>query len=223
MGIFTRMKDIVGANINAMLEKAEDPEKLVKMMIREMEDTLVEIKASCAGAMATEKRVIRDHTEVDEKIALWQGRAKLAVEKGKEDLAKEALLEKRRYQEKRDALEQELSHTREIVEQYRKDISQLEDKLNSAREKHRVLVQRHIHAQRKTQAQKNLRRYDTSDAWARFENFESRIDRMEAEADLVNAYRKPDLSDKFKELEGDEDLDDELNALKAEVDKSQQD
>ena len=213
--IFSRFADIISANINAMLDKAEDPEKMVKLMISEMEDTLVEIKAACAGAMATKKRVENAVVEAGERAADWSAKAELAVSKGREDLAREALLERRRYQERVDALEQEAMETQAIVEQYQDEIAQLEEKLNVAREKQRVLIQRHIHAQGKKRAQNDIRRFETSEAIMRFEQFEHRIERMEAEADLVNYARKPTLEDEFDRLEKDEDLERELNELKA--------
>jgi len=215
MGIFTRVRDIIHANINAMLDKAEDPEKLVKLMIREMEDTLVEIKANCAGSMATKKKIQREMESMLELAKTWDGKAALAVDKGREDLAREALLEKRRYVERAEVLEQELDQTKALITQYQSDIMQLEDKLGAAREKQRVLVQRHRHAQDKKRAQQDIRRYDSSDAIRRFDHFEQRIDRMEAEADLVNYGRKPTLDDEFAALEGDEELERELAELKA--------
>jgi phage shock protein A len=214
MGIFTRLSDIISSNLNAMLDKAEDPEKLIRLMIQEMEDTLIEIKASCAGVMATKKRVQRELEEARARALQWGEKAQLAVNKGREDLAREALLEKRRYRERADALEKELSQCDALVEQYQADMSQLEDKLGAAREKQRLLVQRHIHAQRRKRAQQEIRRLDTADALVRFEQFENRIERMEAEADLVNFGRKPPLEAEFARLEGDEEIEKELQALK---------
>lgn len=217
MGIFTRVRDIINSNINSMLDKAEDPEKLVKMMIREMEDTLIEVKANCAGAMATKKRVQRDMEEILNHAKTWDGKAQLAIDKGREDLAREALLEKRRYVERGESLENELEQAKQLVTQYQSDICQLEDKLGAAREKQRMLVQRHRHAKDQHQAQNTIRRFDSSDAVQRFEAFEERIDRMEAEASLVNFGRKssPSLDDRFKEIETDEAIEAELAALKA--------
>ncbi|MBI4557621.1 MAG: phage shock protein PspA [Candidatus Hydrogenedentes bacterium] len=215
MGIFTRVRDIISSNINAILDKAEDPEKLIRLMIREMEDTLVEIKAACAGAMATKKRIQRDLDGAQARVQEWAGKAQLAVNKGREDLAREALLEKRRYTERARALEKELAHGNSLVEQYQSDITQLEDKLSAVREKQRVLVQRHIHAERKKRAQQDIRRADTSDAFLRFESFQNRIEQMEAEADLVNFGRRPSLEEEFSRLEGDEELEKELQALKS--------
>lgn len=215
MGIFTRVRDIVSSNLNAMLDKAEDPEKLVKLMIREMEDTLVEIKASCAGAMATKKKVQRDLDKTREHASIWNGKAQLAVDKGREELAREALMERRRYQERAEQLEQEMAHAEELVQQYQSDIQQLEDKLASAREKQRVLIQRHTRAQTRMRTEQGIRKYDTSDAMLRFETFEERIERMEADAELVNYGRKPSLDEKFRELDRDEGIEKELAEMKA--------
>ena len=216
--IFSRFRDIISSNINAMLDKAEDPEKLVKLMIAEMEDTLVEIKAACAGAMAAKKRLERALSEAEERSESWSDKAELAVNKGRENLAREALYEKRRYRERIEELESEIIETQALVEQYQEEITQLEDKLASAREKQRILVQRHIHARSKKKAQDEIRRFDTSDSFLRFEQFESRIERMEAEADLVNYGRRTtSLDEELSALVHDEELERELNELKAKV------
>jgi phage shock protein A len=214
MGIFTRVRDIISSNLNTMLEKAEDPEKLIKMMIREMEDTLIEVKASCAGAMATKKKIQREFDEVKERGNTWSEKAQLAVDKGRDDLAREALVERKRYAERAEQLEKEQGNCDDLVGQYQNDIKQLEDKLASAREKQRLLVQRHVRAQRKMQTQQEIRKLDTADTLARFDSFEERIERMEADAELVNFGRKPNLEDEFRKLEGHEDIDKELDDLK---------
>jgi len=217
MGIFSRMRDIINANINAMLEKAEDPEKLIKLMIQEMEDTLVEVKASCAGVMAARKRVERELEGALSARDRWDDNARLAISKDRDDLAREALLEKRRNQQRAESLERELTEHDALVAQYQDDIMQLEEKLASVREKQRILVQRHIHARKKLRAEHEIRRVETTDAFARFEMFENRIDRLEAEADLVNVARKPSLEEEFARLEGDDEVEEELRALKADV------
>ena len=222
MGIFTRFRDIISSNINAMLDKAEDPEKLIKLMIREMEDTLVEIKASCAGVMANSKKVHRQLDEVQSLERHWRERAELAVNKGRDDLAREALMEKRRYAERAHAFEKELIEYKALIEQYQDDIRQLEDKLGTAREKQRILVQRHIHANKKKRAQEGIRRVDSSEAVLKFEDLENRIERMEAEADLVNFGKKPTLEGKFDMLLVDEDIEKELQSLKSSLSKEQE-
>ena len=215
MGAFTRFRDIVNANMNTMLDRAEDPEKMIRFMIQEMEDTLVEIKASCAGAIAHRNKVERRQEEARNRADMWNGKAELAVEKGRRDLAREALVEKKRWQEKVDSLENEAQQSRELNKQYCQDIGQLEEKLNVARDKQRILLQRHIHAARKRRAQEEIRRVENSEAWVRFEQFESRVERMEAEADLVNTHRATSVEDEISALVRDEEIEKELEELKA--------
>ena len=222
MGIFTRFRDIISSNINAMLDKAEDPEKLIKLMIREMEDTLVEIKAACAGAMAGNKKVQRQLEALNNRVDYWEQKAELAVTKGRDDLAREALVEKRRYTQRAESLENELADHEMLIEQYQGDIRQLEEKLRSARDKQRVLVQRHIHASRKKQAQQEIRRVDGSEAMMKFDELENRIESMEAEADLVNFGKKSSLEDEINRLSVDEEIEKELQALKDPVPKTDQ-
>ncbi len=223
MGVFTRFRDIISSNINAMLDKAEDPEKLIKLMIREMEDTLIEIKASCAGVMAGDKKVQRRLEEVQSREKYWDEKATLAVHKGRDDLAREALVEKRRFSDIIDTLDHELEEYNNLIEQYQDDIRQLEDKLVAAREKQRILIQRHIHAKRKKRAQEEIRRMDNSETIFKFEQFENRIERMEAEADLVNFGRKPTLEEELDNLSVDDEIEKELQTLKSSLTKEDQD
>jgi len=215
MGIFTRFKDIVASNISAMLDNAEDPEKLIKLMIREMEDTLIEIKSSCASAIAGQKKVERLFDDMVEKENFWAKKAELAVKKGKDNLARQALQQKRIYSQKSQAVEEESIELGSIIDQYRYDIEELENKLKSAREKQRVLVQRHIRAKNKKNAQKEIRRADSIEVMQKFEELENHIERMEAEADLVNYGRHATLEDEFDALEADDDIEAELNKLKS--------
>jgi len=166
MGVFTRFRDIISSNINAMLDRAEDPEKLIRLMIREMEDTLVELKAACAGVMANRKKVQRQITAASSRETLREDRASLVVEKKRDDLAREALQEKRRFARMVESLETELNNHQTLIAQYQDDIRQLDEKLTKAREKQRVLAQRHIRALGKRKAQEEIRRVD-SYAWRR--------------------------------------------------------
>jgi len=215
MGIFTRFRDIISANINSMLDKAEDPDKLIKLMIREMEDTLVELKAACAQVMAERQKIQRRTDDANSRLDLWQQRAKLAVDKGRDDLAREALKEKRRYSQTIASLEKDLIEQEALVDQYQADIRQLEEKLAGAREKQRMLVQRHLRARRHRRAQEEIRRADSYETIAKFEDLESRIDRMEAEADLVNSGRQTPLDEAFDRLLVDDDIERELRSLKS--------
>lgn len=219
MGIFTRVRDIVNSNINAALDKAENPEKLIKQMIREMEDTLVEIKAACAGAMAGRKKAERDADEANALVVHWTERAELAVDHGRENLAREALRAKQRFVGEAETTQNVIDQLAGLVDQYKSDIVQIENKLQSAREKQRVLVQRHVHAVQHKKAQLEIRKLDTSGVMLRFEEFEQRLDRVDAEGELVNFGRpKPySLEQEFVDLQRDETIEDELKALKSKV------
>jgi phage shock protein A len=215
MGIFTRFRDIISSNINAMLDRAEDPEKLIKLMIREMEDTLVEIKAACAGVIADRKKTGRRLEEVQDRERHWDNRARLAVRKGRDDLAREALVEKRRFTRMAEGFQGEMTEQDGLINQYHDDIQQLENKLHSAREKQRMLVHRHARAQNARRAREEIRRAGNHETIAKFEELERRIDRMEAEADLVDYGTGPTLDQAFEDLVTDDDIEKELAAIKS--------
>lgn len=214
MGIFTRFRDIVSSNINTMLDRAEDPEKLLKLMIREMEDTLVELKSACAGVMADQKKTVRRLDELTSRANAWNEKADLAVRRGRDDLAREALLQKRVYADRQKDLQRNREELDLLVDQYREDIRELEVRLKSARDKQTLLVQRHVHARRKMDAQHEIRRADSTEVMVKFEEFEKRIDRMESEADLVNIERQNTLEEELDKLTIDEEIEAELQALK---------
>lgn len=216
MGIFTRMRDIISSNINTMLDHAEDPEKLIRLMIQEMEDTLVEIKASCAGAMAEAAKTKRLLDKAQQRAGDWEAKAQLAVDRGRENLAREALLERRRNLQRAAELENQLAGGQALVEEYQDDIIQLEEKLAQVREKQRLLVQRHIRARQQQRAQADIRKARSAEVMMRFDKFTNRVERMEAEAELVN-FGQPDLQDEFARLESDEEIELELAALREKV------
>ncbi len=215
MGIFTRFSDIISSNINSMLDKAEDPEKMIKLMIHEMEDTLIELKSSCAGVIAGRKKVERKLEEIRGRRDLWAERAAMAVAKGRDNLAREALIEKRRFGAIAEALEGELAEYAGLITQYQEDIVELESKLNNAKEKKRVLVERHKRATGKKRAQEDIRRSNSSGTMARFDKLESRIEQMEAEAELVNMAGKPPVEEEFDNLAADDEIENELARIKA--------
>ncbi len=214
MGVFTRFRDIVSSNINSMLDKAEDPEKMIKLMIHEMEDTLIDLKSSCAGVIASRKKIERKLDEITDKKDLWADRANLAVAKGRDNMAREALIEKRRFSQVAEALRNELGEHAGLIQQYHEDIAELETKLNSAKEKKRGLIQRHKRASGKKRAQEEIRRSNSGDTMARFDKLESRIEQMEAEAELVNMHDKPSVDDEFENLAADDEIENELAKIK---------
>ena len=215
MSIFTRFRDIVNSNINGMLDRAEDPEKLIRMMIHEMEDTLVEIKTASAGVMANIRKVERQLEVERGRVNYWKEKAEFSVYKGLENLAREALFEKRKFNHRVESLENELTEFNLLIDQYKEDMNQLEEKLKSARNKEKILIQRHIHANNKKRAQEEMRRFEGSDVFLKFDELENRIERMEAEADLVNFGKKPALHSEMEQMAVDEEIEKELLALKS--------
>jgi phage shock protein A len=217
--IFTRFRDIIHSNINAMLDQAEDPEKMIRLIIQEMEETEIEIKASCAATMAARKTADRNLQARRQQAAEWEKRARLAIEKGREDLAREALIQKHQALEGSAAAESEIAQLEEIISKYRNEICQLEERLTGAREKQRVLTQRHLQARQRTKVQQQIRMADSHLAIARLERFEQQIDRMEAEADVVNYGKQTRLEEQFVNLERSEQIEAELNDLRNKVQK----
>jgi phage shock protein A len=214
MHIFSRFRDIVNSNINSMLDQAEDPEKMIRLIIQEMEETEIEIKASCASAMAAQKTADRNLAGRRRQADEWEKRAKLAMEKGREDLAREALLQKHQLLDGSVAAETEIAELEEIINRYRSEICQLEEKLTGASERQCVLTQRHTQARQRTRSQERIRKADSHLAIARLEHFEQQIERMEAQADVVNYGKGKSLEKQFLDLERSEQIDAELNDLK---------
>jgi phage shock protein A len=217
MHIFTRFRDIVQSNINAMLDQAEDPEKMIKLIIQEMEETEIEIKASCASTMAARKTAERNLETRRRQAEEWEKRAKLALEKGREDLAREALTQKHQLLEGSAAAETEISELQEIIRRYQSEISQLEEKLAGARERERVLAQRHTQARQRTKSQEQIRKAESHLTIARLERFEQQIERMEAQADIVNYGKGISLEKQFVDLERSDQIEADLNNLKQSI------
>ena len=216
MGVFTRLKDIINSNLNAMLDAAEDPDKLIRLMIQEMEDTLVEVKANCAGAIAARKRAERAVASAETAIATWEERARLAIDKGREDLAREAIRERRRLEELRDAHAKEVSGCDEVVARYKEDIAAVEAKLVDARQRHRLLVQRHKRAKTHERTRGVIERVTRYDAVTKFDQLEQRIERMEAFQEIDPDLQKPSLEEAFAALKEADAIEEELARLKRE-------
>ena len=208
MGVFSRFKDIVNANINALLDKAEDPEKMLKLMMQEMEDTLIELKSNCAARMASRIRLERRIEEQKALISRWQSRAELAVDKGRDDLARDALVEKKKELATLSSLLKDLDSYSEIIDQSKAEINQLEDKLSQAKLKLKSLQEKARAAEAEALANERLKRNTES----HFDDLESIIDRINAENELNRPSRT--TADKFRDLEEQEEIEKELEALK---------
>jgi len=216
MGVFTRLKDIINSNLNAMLDAAEDPDKLIRLMIQEMEDTLVEVKANCAGAIAARKRAEKAVASAETAIVTWEERARLALEKGREDLAREAIRERRRLEDLRDTHAKEATGCDEVVSRYKEDIAAVEAKLVDARQRHRLLVQRHKRAKMHERTRGVIERVTRYDAVTKFDQLEQRIERMEAFQEIDPDLHKPSLEEAFAALKEADAIEEELARLKRE-------
>lgn len=209
MGIFSRFMDIVNANINSILDKAEDPEKMLRLMIQEMEDTLIELKSNAAGSIAQKIKTERKKTETEATIERWQQRAILAIEKGKEDLAREALLEKKKLTEELSLIESQLEENARTIDSAKSEIETLEEKLTQAKAKLKIIKEKEERARAEEKAEA-LKRKNMSEHFA---HMEEKIDRMNAWRD-INSMESSDTEKKFSDLERDEDIEKELDELK---------
>jgi phage shock protein A len=216
MSIFSRFRDIVNSNINDLLDKVEEPEKMIRLMIQEMEDTLVELKSSCAGKMASRAEINREKEYLEKTLERWDGRARLALEKKREDLAREALLEKKNCLNQIDLMTKDLDHFAKLIDECKSNILQLEQKLEEVRQKHKLLIQRGQHAAETKQARSAMRQADGTNAFHRFNELEKTVERMEAEAELSGYGANVDSSieHEFDKLESESEIDEELEALK---------
>jgi phage shock protein A len=217
MGIFTRFSDIVNSNINAILDKAEDPEKIVRLMIQEMEDTLVEVRSAAARSIADKKDLNRKIEAFDRERDDWEDKAELAMRKGREDLAKAALVEKSRVASAVDLLKQDYVAVDEGLAKLNEDIARLESKLEDAKTRQKALLARHKTASSRLAARKKIHDYKIDDAMVRFEAYTRRIDDVEGRVEAYDLGLPKDLNHEFAGLEAEESVKKELDALKARV------
>lgn len=220
MGIFSRTRDIIQANVNDLLDKAEDPAKTIRLVILEMEETLVEVRASAARTIADQKEMRRTIIKLEQAQASWAEKAELALSKGREDLATAALVEKQKVRQMAHQLQDEMDEINEQLAAHEEDIRKLEDKLREARTRQNMLLARMETAQNRARVRAMTRGQKVEEAFSRFEVMERRADLAEARVEVYDlAPVQKSLEDEFAELRAQDAVAEELAAMKARMKK----
>lgn len=217
MGIFSRTRDIIAANFNELLDKADDPEKMIRMIIFEMEETLVEVRASAARTIADQKEMHRHTVKLDRLQADWADKAQLALSKDREDLARAALVEKKKAADMADQLKAEIAVLDDALRAYELDIEKLQNRLREARARQGAIAARLESAENRVKLRTLLASERVDEAMARFDQLERRVDYAEGRADalsLADQSSKPSLADEINALAGQDKIDEELEAMK---------
>ncbi len=216
MGIFSRMSDIVNSNLNALCDSAEDPEKMIRLIIQEMEDTLVEVRSTSARIIADQKTVSRHRDRTAAEVAAWEDKARLAVSKGRDDLAKAALQERRVTEETLRAVEDELTMAGEQVAQLNDEVGQLQQKLDDAKAKQKAILLRAKTVSSRVQIKRQVQRDELDNAFAKFERFEQKVDSLEGELHALDLGRENagGLAAEIDALGAEDWLDEELMRIK---------
>jgi phage shock protein A len=209
----------VNSNINSILDKAEDPEKMVRLIIQEMEDTLVEVRSASAKTLASKKEISSQINKMQNEAKDWNSKAELAISKDREDLARAALQEKKKCDEHASALSSELKVIDEQITKLQSEVGQLQDKLADAKTRQKAILLRQKTVSSRLEVKKSLESGKVDAAMGRFEQYERKIDDLESQVDAYDLGKKT-LADEFAELESDDEINDELAALKKKM-KSQ--
>ncbi|MDX5406643.1 MAG: phage shock protein PspA [Chromatiaceae bacterium] len=222
MGIFSRFSDIVNSNINALLDKAEDPEKMVRLIIQEMEDTLVEVRSSSAKTIAEKKDLQRVVTRLQEEVVDWQAKAELALSKEREDLARAALIERQKAADQAESVAADIANLDEHISKLQDEVAQLQEKLADAKARQKSMLMRQQTVASRLEVKKTLDSNRINDAMYKFERYEQKIDTLEAQVEAYDLGKKT-LKDEFAELAAQDKIDNELAALKAKVNQKGKD
>ena len=218
MGIFSRTRDIIAANVTDLLDKAEDPAKMIRMIIMEMEETLVEVRASAARTIADQKEMRRHIVKLDGLQASWTEKAELALSKDREDLAKAALGERQKAADMGETLQAEIGALDESLRKSEEDISKLQSKLREARTRQNAITTRLESAQNRIKVREAYAGSKVEEAFARFDLLDRRVDFVEGRADALHMGQEPkSLEDEINELKSSDKVDAALEALKASV------
>jgi phage shock protein A len=217
MGIFSRTRDIIAANFNELLDQADDPSKMIRMIILEMEETLVEVRASAARTIADQKEMHRHTVKLEKLQADWGEKAQLALSKDREDLARAALVERKRAVDMADQLKQEIAVLDDALRAYEQDIAKLQNRLREARSRQTQIAARLESAENRVKLRSLMTNERVDEALTRFDQLERRVDYAEGRADalsIADGTGKPSLADEIAALEGADKIDEELEEMK---------
>jgi phage shock protein A len=220
MGIFSRLTDIINSNLNSILDRAEDPEKLIRLVIQEMEDTLVEVRSSTVRTIAERKEIERKLSQLGREMDEWQRKAELALSRDRDDLAKGALVAKSKIAEQIDVLQHQLAHIEEALHKSSEDIGRLQEKLTDAKKREKAIVLRHKSAASRLKVNTQIHDERINDAFARFEQVERNLDELEGRAESMDIGRKKTLAEEFSDFEASTKVEQELADLKARLHNS---
>jgi phage shock protein A len=219
MGIFSRMGDIINSNLNAMIEAAEDPEKIARLIIQEMEDTLVDVRTDAARHIAERKELTRREDDYRKRADDWAAKAELAITKDREDLARGALTARRQAEDMADVVGKEIEVLDEAIGKADMDLSKLQTKLDEAKAKHKALTMRSTVARSQVKMRTKIVDTRVDDALSRYERMERKVDELEAHVEAFDLGEGESLESQFAALETNDELEDELEALKARMSK----
>lgn len=218
MSIFSRLSDIINSNISSLLDKAENPEKMIRMVIQEMEETLVEVRSGTAKVIAEKKTLHRRAEQLRKQAEDWQQKAELALSKDREDLAKAALVERANVNATVHLLDAEMVKLDETLDKLSGEIEQLQNKLNDARARQKTIVMRVTATQSRVDVSRQLHNFNIDNAMNKFEYYEKKIDLMEGQVDSLNMERRG-LQSEFDELARKEKIDQELQEIRKKLNK----
>ena len=213
--VFSRAKDIFAANMTELLDRAEDPARMIRMIIIEMEETLVEVRATAARSIADIKEMRRSQKRLEEIQANWTDKAELALSKGRDDLAKAALVERQKAAGMAEGLSAEMAEIEQVLRGYEADIGRLQGKLREARARQNAISHRLESAVTRARAREILHGSRTEDAFSKFEILERRADFAEGRAEALGLTGPKSLEEEIAELRDSEKVDAELEAMKA--------
>ncbi len=219
MGIFSRMGDIIAANVNDMIEKAEDPAKMIRLIIMEMEETLVDVRTSAARTIASQKESRRTLIRLEDAQQGWAEKAELALSKNREDLAKAALLEKQKMADMAAQISKDMLSLEDVLAKHEDDIVKLESKLREARARQQTIVARLETMENRVRMRSMMSSPKIDEAFARFAQLERRVDLAEGRVEAFDLGQKKTLAEEINALQTDDAIEAELAALRDKVGK----